>query len=153
MACQYFDSGNQATCTSTNKTAISLISIAGLRPKIYGWLVGADGAPNSTDCSIVYTLQIQTTVGTGSAVTPQPLDPGYQAAKCAANSNFTVEPTYTAGALPWGPIGLNQRASQQLWTPPNGPIVLVGTASAGAGIQVKSTNYGGQVDCGLYHEE
>lgn len=43
-------------------------------------------------------------------------------------------------------MGLNQRASQQIWTPPNGPIVLVGTAATGIGMQAKSTNYAGQAD-------
>ena len=154
MSCQYSDNGNQATTTSTNKTATSVQSIAGLRPQIYGWSIGADGAPNSTDCSIVYTLQLWTTsAGTSTAFTPNPLDPGFQGAKASCGINFTGEPTYTAGATPWGPIGLNQRASQVLWLPPAAPVVLVGTATTGIGMQVKSTNYGGQTDVILYHQE
>lgn len=153
MSCRYSISGNQATVSSSNKTATGITSIAGLRPMIYGFTIGADGAPNSTDCSMVWTLQLYTAAGTTTAVTPQPLDPGYQAAKSAGTSNATVEPTYTAGATPWGPMGINQRASFQIWMPPGGEIVLVGTAANGAGMQVKSTNYASQADCVLYEQE
>lgn len=154
MACRYVTTGNQGTTSSSNKTATSIISIAGLRPLIYGFTVGADGAPNATDCSMVYTLQVSTTAGTATAVTPFPLDPGYQASKLASgNSNFTIEPTYTAGSTLWGPIGINQRASFQIWLPPGGEYYLVGTANAGAGMQVKSTNYTGQTDCLIYSQE
>lgn len=153
MSCRYSVSGNQATTTSSNKTATGLTSIAGLRPQIYGFTIGADGAPNSTDCSMVWTLQLYTAAGTTTAATPTPLDPGYQAAKAAGISNATIEPTYTAGSTPWGPMGINQRASFQIWLPPGGEIALVGTASNGIGMQVKSTNYGGQSDCVLYELE
>lgn len=153
MSCRYSDSGNQATTTSSNKTATSIISIAGLRPQIYGFTIGADGAPNSTDCSMVWSLQAFSADGTGTGVTPYPLDPGYQAAKASAKNNYTVEPTYTASDYVWGPMGINQRASFQIWLPPGGEIVIVGTASNGMGMEVKSTNYGGQADCVLYHLE
>lgn len=150
---RYTTSGNQATVTSSNKTATLLTSIAGLRPAIYGFTIGADGAPNSTDCSMVWQLQASTVAGTTTAITPYPLDPGYQAAKAIGGSNATIEPTYTASAIPWGPMGINQRASFQIWLPPGGEIYLVGTASAGMGMQVLSTNYGGKADCVFNHQE
>lgn len=154
MAARYSDNGNQATTTIANKTATSIASIAGLRPYIYEFTVGADGAPNSTDCSIVFTLQAWTTAaGTSSAFVPYPLDPGYQAAKAAAGINFTVEPTYTAAATYWGPMGINQRATYRWVAAPGSELVLVGTAVTGAGMQVKSTNYAGQTDVILYHGE
>ena len=153
MPCQYSDSGNQATTTSANKTATVLTSVAGLRPRIFEFTIGADGAPNATDTSIVFTLQAFTVAGTTTAVTPYPLDVGYQAAKAAAGSNATVEPTYTAGSLFWGPMGINQRATYRWVAAPNGLLVLIGTAANGAGMQCKSANYGGQTDCVIYHEE
>lgn len=152
MPCQYATNTNQGTVTSSYKTAGILTSIAGLRPRIIGWMIGADGAPNSTDCSMVWQLQLSSAAGTTTAVTPTPLDVAYGAAGGIGGSNATIEPTYTAGKIPWvGP--LNQRASQQLWLPTNAPIVLVGTAANGAGMQVLSTNYGGKADCVIYHEE
>lgn len=153
MPCQYSIPGNQATTTSSNKTATTLVSVAGLRPKLYEFSIGADGAPNATDCSIVATLQLFTVAGTVTSVTPQPLDIGYQAAKAAGGSNATVEPTYTANLIPWGPMGFNQRATYRWVAAPNGIVTLVGTAANGVGMQVKSTNYGGQADCQFYHEE
>lgn len=136
---------------ATLKTAGILTSIAGLRPRLYGWAVGADGAPNATDCTIVYQLQLTTAAGTTTAVVPKPTDPAYGAAGVIGGSNATIEPTY-AGVSQWT-MGINQRASQLLWTPPNGPIVLVGTAANGIGMQVKSTNYTGQTDVQFFHEE
>jgi hypothetical protein len=154
MPCQYADPGNLATTATTLKTAVLVGSIAGLRPSVFEFSLGADGAPNATDCSIVGVLQLWTTsAGTTTAVTPTPLDPGYQAAKASAGSNATGEPTYTAGSIPWGPMGINQRATYRWVAAPNGLITLVGTATTGIGMQVKSTNYASQTDCTIFHQE
>jgi hypothetical protein len=152
MACKYAEAGNQATVASSLKTATTLISVAGLRPRLYEFTIGADGAPNATDCSMVWQLQLCSTAGTVTSVTPQPLDVCYQAAKSGAGSNATVEPTYTAGLIPFL-MGINQRATYRWVAAPGSEIVLVGTASNGIGMQVKSTNYAGQADCVLMHEE
>ena len=151
MPCQYAENGNLAA-VGTHATAITLASIAGLRPRLFGWNVGPHSVPNSTDCSLNWTLQLNTAQGTTTAVTPTPTDPGYQAAKGIVGSNASVEPTYTAGNTMWL-NSTNQRASQLIWTPPNMPIVLVGTASAGIGMQVASSNYTGQADVSFWHEE
>lgn len=154
MSTRYADNGNQATTTSSNKTATSLQSIAGLRPYVYEFTMGADGAPNSTDCSIVFTLQLwASSAGTSTSFTPFPLDVGYQAAKASCGINFTGEPTYTAGSTLWGPMGINQRATYRWVAAPGSELVQVGTATTGCGMQVKSTNYGGQTDVILYHGE
>jgi len=152
MPAQYSIPGNQGTVSTSNKTATLATSIAGLRPQLYGWGVSAFGAPNSTDCSMVWTLQITSAAGTTTAVTPTPIDPVYAAASTIGGSNATIEPTYTAGIVPWV-MALNQRASQLVWMPVNAPVVLVGTASHGAGMQVLSTNYASQANCVLYVQE
>ena len=154
MACTYQDAGNQATTTSGNKTATSLASIAGLRPAIYEFTIGAAGPPNSTDCDILYTLQSWTTsAGTSTAFTPYPTDPGFQAAKAACGTNFTAEPTYTANAYLWGPMGINQRATYRWVAAPGMLLTLVGTATTGAGMEVQSPNYATQTNATLYHQE
>ena len=154
MPCLYANNGNQATTTSSNKTATSIASIAGLRPAIYEFTIGADGAPNATDCSIVFTFQLWTTsAGTSTAFTPFPLDVGYQAAKSSCGINHTAEPTYTAAATLWGPMGINQRATYRWVAAPGSQLVLVGTATTGAGMQCKSTNYAGQTDVVIYTQE
>lgn len=157
MACRYHDANNLVTTSGTNKTATSLQSIAGLRPFLDEFTMGADGAPNSTDCSIVFTLQLWTTsAGTAGNAYAAGIatDPGFQAAKTTQGGNFSAEPTYTASALMWGPMGINQRATYR-WTAmqPSGVVTLVGTATTGVGMQVKSTNYAGQTDVAFYHQE
>jgi len=153
MACRYANNGNQATTTTANKTATGITSVAGLRPWIYEFTIGADGAPNSTDCSIVFTLQAYTAAGTSTAFTPFALDVGYQAAKGLCGINHSAEPTYTAGSTYWGPMGVNQRATYRWIAAPGSEVVLVGTAANGAGMQVKSTNYAGQTDCIILTQE
>lgn len=153
MPCQYAEAGNLAVTASSNKTALLIGSIAGLRPRIFEFSVGPNDAPNATDCSLTWTLQIWTTsAGTTTAVTPFPSDPGYQAAKCSAGSNASGEPTYTAGSIFWA-MGMNQRATYRWVAAPNGLLTLVGTATTGAGWQVLSSNYAGKSLCDAKHEE
>lgn len=152
MATMYSEAGFFATLGGTAKTAIVLTSIAGLRPSLYEYMIGPASAPNATDCSVTYILQLFTAAGTTTSVTPQPLDIGYQAAKALAGSNATVEPTYTAG-LVVDAMGINQRASYRWVASPGGAITLVGTASNGIGMQVASSNYTGQEDVVFKHQE
>jgi hypothetical protein len=152
MPVMYSDSGNQATTSTSNKTATSLQSIAGLRPEIYEFTIGAASAPNSTDCTINGTLQASTTAGTSTAFTPFALDPKYSAASAICGINFTVEPTYTAGSTYWV-MGINQRATYRWVAAPGGNIAIVGTANNGVGMQVVSTNYSGQTDVQFFHME
>jgi hypothetical protein len=72
--------------------------------------VGIDGAPNATDCQVVFTIQRQTADGTATTATPNPLRPGDVASRSVAKVNYTAEGTY---ALPVWSRSLNQRASMQ----------------------------------------
>jgi len=151
MSCYYAESGNVAAVSSSNQTGLGLTSIAGLRPSVYEFEIGPESAPNATDCSCVATLQLNTAAGTSTSVTPTPLDPGYQAAKCSAGSAHTIEPTYTT--VVWGPYGINQRASYRWVAAPGSEITIVGTASNGIGMQIKSSNYTGKEDIIFLHRE
>ena len=70
--------GSQQNLTNTAGTIVSLTAATGAatlkRGWIYEWEVGADGAPNSTDCAIIYDWVRQSTLGTGTSATPSPLD-------------------------------------------------------------------------------
>jgi hypothetical protein len=153
MACSYSEAGNFTPVGATAKTAQVLTSIAGLRPKIYEFSLGPNDAPNATDTSVVAQLQLFTAAGTTTAVTPTPTDPGFQAAKAIAGSLATIEPTYTAGSLLYGPQGFNQRATYLWKATPGKEPVLAGTAANGAGWLIKSPTYAGQYNVTLAHEE
>lgn len=112
--------GVQQNITTTFKTSLTLFSATGAtcRGRAVSLSVGADGAPNATDCQIVYAVMRQTTTsGTRSAETPLPLDPADVASRTGSGANYTAEPTYAATSALWS-RALNQRASMQ-WVAPD----------------------------------
>ncbi|PWT78223.1 MAG: hypothetical protein C5B60_01545 [Chloroflexi bacterium] len=108
--------GTQQPNTTTFKSQVVLTAAA--TPLGRGSLVdvslGPDGAPNATDCQIVYDLSRCTTAGTGTAATPNPLDNQVGAAVSAATVNCTAEPTVAAAANLYT-VALNQRSSLRVF--------------------------------------
>jgi|SRR5208283_1878212 len=140
--------GTEQAITTTYKSQVS-VTAATAGPVTRGRLtdvhVGPSGPPNATDCSIVYDISRCTTLGTGTAGTPVPID---NSAACATvgTTCFTVEPTITANSSLWS-LPLNQRSSiriffdQPLTWPAvnlNGLIVraLSATTTGTVGVQV-----------------
>lgn len=154
---RYAESGNTAAVTSANKTALRISSATTIRPKLYEFTIGTDLGSAAADNVMTWTLQLGTANGTDTAVTPQLLDGGDPASLAAAGSNSSAEPTYTANAFMWGPMGINQRATYRWVAPPDGEIILAAVASTGArfmlGMQVKSAGYTGQADVDFKHAE
>jgi hypothetical protein len=147
---------NQATTATTYKSVGLLTSAATIRPAIYEFNLGTEGAP--AENAMVYLLQRATTTTTFTAVTPVPIDPTdgvltNPVALASAGSNATVEPTYTAAQKLWGDMGFNQRATYRWVAAPGGEILIPAVAANGAGMQVKSAGYTGQTDCIFYHQE
>lgn len=109
-------SPTQRNLTSTAGTQVLLYAATGAatlkRGWIWEWEVGADGAPNSTDCAIVYDWVRTSTAGTGVASIPNPLDIADTAAGLTCNLNTSAEPTVTANTGLMN-IALNQRNSQR----------------------------------------
>ena len=136
----------QSNVTTTFKTMVSLEAISsGRRGQIYELEVGADGAPNATDCQIVYDVARQTVTGTqGAASTPTMLNPADGAATTVAKINHTIEPTVTAnsGILA---IALNQRASQRWIAAPGSELVWPATAANGLVCRALSPTYAAPV--------
>jgi hypothetical protein len=125
--------GVQQNLTTTYKTAISVFGVTATlcRGRMVGLSVGADGAPNATDCQIVYAVQRQSTSGgTRSAATPNPIVPADVASRSGSGSNYTAEGTYT---LPIWSRALNQRASMQ-WTAPDTDAALLWPATNDVGL-------------------
>jgi hypothetical protein len=104
--------GTQQANTTTFKSQVSLTAATATlcRGAIMDWTVGADGAPNATDCQIVYDISRQTTLGTGTNATPNPIDNAVGVANTVGTVNYTVEPTVTS-ASSLHSVALNQRAT------------------------------------------
>lgn len=147
----------QGTTSSSNKTVGRVSSATTIRPRIYEFTIGTDLGASAADNIITWTLQTGSANGTDTSVTPFVIDPGDPAALAAGGSNATVEPTYTAASLLFGPMGINQRATYRWVAPPDGELVLAavgtGTARFFAGMQVKSVGYTGQCDMDLKYAE
>lgn len=132
--------GTQQNLTTTFKTIMSLTAATGAatlkRGWIYEWEVGADGAPNATDCAIVYDWSRQTAAGTSTSATPNPLDSADTAAGLVCTVNFTAEGTITA-ASSLASIALNQRNSQR-WIARDEKSAMIIPATNLAGIAARA---------------
>src|ERR1019366_7659036 len=96
--------GTPQNMTTTHKTQLSITAATAgpvTRGKLVDIHVGPAGAPNSTDCSIIWDVSRITTVGTNTATTPVPVDYGGAAAQSVGCACHTAEPTYTANWFVW----------------------------------------------------
>jgi len=106
------------------------------RAFVYDFSLGCDASP--ADNSFVHIVQRCTTAGTGSALTPNALDPGdSQAATMVVKDTVTADPTLTAAAFLFG-VALNARATYRWVAAPGGELVTPATASNGIIIGLKS---------------
>ena len=111
--------GTQQATGSSFSTNLPTLAVAAAtatlcRGSIIDISFGPDGAPNNTDCQVVYDLSRITTAGTATAITPNPLDNALGAAGTVMSSNFTVIPTITSASSLYM-IALNQRASLRVF--------------------------------------
>jgi hypothetical protein len=158
----YFASNTNATTpaqqnlSSTAKTMTQITAATATlrRAFIYDFEVGASGAPNSTDCAIVWDLVAQTTLGTGTTGVVTPLDQADAATGSVSTINHTAEPTTTANSQRWT-MAMNQRASFRWTIIPggSGELVVPATNLAGLGIRAKSATYASTCDVGVYFRE
>jgi len=145
----------QNISASPGKTIISITAATGAATLKRGWIkeliVGADGAPNSTDCAITFEAIRVTTVGTGTSATPSPLDLADTAAGLVCTVNMTVEPSFGASLVP---IALNQRNSQR-WVALDDKhaLIIPATNIAGIGIRAYSPTYASTVVVEAQHDE
>lgn len=128
-----------------NRTASTTLSVGALvadataprRAKIFRLVCGSEAAP--ADASFLWQLQRCTTAGTGTAVTPQAIDPADPAAINDAYENHTVDPTLTANAILLS-VPLHQRATFHFYAVPGREIVIPGTASNGVAVRTPTAN-------------
>jgi hypothetical protein len=111
---------------------------------------GPDGAPNATDCAIVYDISRLTSAGTATAVVPVPIDNTTSAAGTVGQANFTAEPTVTAASSLYM-IALNQRASLRVFFDQG--LRWPATNLNGLVFRALSPTYTGNVATTMFHDE
>lgn len=144
MPRRYAIAGKYGAVTSTFKTALVLVATAAVRPTIYDFTVGTSGTP--ADNSTQWQLQRFTAQGTSTAVVPAALDSGDPTATGLSGQNESVEPTYTANTVVFGPLDLNMRATYRWVAAPGGELICPPTAANGIGFATLSSAYTGVAD-------
>lgn len=107
---------------SPPKTFLTVLTPSNRRCRIVAIYIGSDDTPASNAAK--WVLKRITTDGTGTAVTPNPVDVAETASLCTSKQNYTVEPTYateTLPAIPFFPVALNQQATMP-WVFFNDPL-------------------------------
>lgn len=145
--------GSQQSLSSTAKTIASLTAATATlrRAFIYEVIMGAAQVPNAADCEIVWDLVRISTLGTGSAATPSPLDSADAAAGTVGTVNNTVEPTV---GVSLDAIALNQRNSQR-WVARDDKsrLVVPATNLNGIALRAKSSTYANIVAASMKFDE
>lgn len=134
--------GSPQVLTSTAKTIVNLSAATATlrRAFITEFKMGAAQVPNAADCEIVWDMvRTNTSVGTGTAATPSPLDTADAAAGSVSTVNNTAEPTI---GVSLDVIPLNQRNSQQ-WIAKDDKsrLVVPATNLNGISLRAKSSTY------------
>ena len=130
MADRYSTDGSQNPVASPGITIVSLNGVTTTRGKVYDFTIGSSDTP--ADVALEYVAQRFTVSGTGTPETPRPLDLDAPAALITAESNHTIEPTYTADLILWR-IVANQRATYRWVAAPDGELMIPATADSGIG--------------------
>lgn len=122
---------------SANKTAITVIASASVRPALFDIVVGNSATP--ADYAAKINVGRFTAAGTSaaSAPTPLPVDPSDVAAVATCGHTHSVEPTYTAGGTLLQ-INLNQRATFRWVAQPGYELKCPATAANGIGTYMAS---------------
>ena len=146
--------GTQQAVSTTFKTQMALTAATATlcRGQIVEVAYGADGAPNATDCNIVYDISRQTAAGTSTAATPNPDNPADVASRTVGSVNFTAEGTITAASTVFTRT-LNQRASQQWYANPGSELVWPATNLAGLAVRALSPTYAANILVETKHDD
>lgn len=110
------------------KTVLSVIAAATVRPRVYDILLSSPSTPN--DYSVELFLQRFSADGTGTAVTPQPLDFNERAAVATSKVNYSAEPTLTANEI-LVQMAHNQRATCRWVAAPGSELIIPALAGDG----------------------
>lgn len=144
--------GTQQAMSSSYKTLVNLSAVTATlrRQRIVEFTVGADGTP--ADNAITIDVSRTTAVGTGSTVTPQPIDPADGAMGGVATVNHTAEPTVTANSRLAG-WGENQRATLRWVAFPGKELIIPAVNANGLAFRARSPGYTGTMTCDVITDE
>lgn len=149
---RYSIDGSQAVA-SPDDTTLGVAAEAGTKARriaVYDFTVGSEATP--ADNALVHTAQRFTAEGTGTSVTPMPLDPADAAADATALENHTIEPTYTSNEILWK-IAANQRATYRWVAAPDGELIIPATDENGIGWFTTHASFTGVVNVMAHFEE
>lgn len=129
--------GVGAVVGGTDKTILTLISAATVRPELREVVIGCSDTP--ADQAARFSIMRFTAVGTeASGFTPTAWNPADPAGIADVGVGvFSAEPTYTANSdMLW--IAINQRGPFRWIAQPGRGIIAPATASNGLGLRCKS---------------
>jgi len=135
MASAYGSGGTIAVAADTGLTVIGGTTV---KARIDYILASCSGTP--ADATIDISVQQFTADGTGTAVTPEPLDVDDRVALCASKKTYSAEPTYAG--INVLDLGFNQRSVFQWYAQPNGELVSSKAAGDGYGMRVDAFSTG-----------
>lgn len=149
---KYAITGQQAAVSGSYKTVLDVFATSGAlrRGKVFDVLIGTNGTP--ADNFLQWDISRMTADGTGTAVTPNPLDPSDVAALATAKANYTAEPTITANSSLLN-VGVNQRASYRWVAAPGSELLFPAVAGNGLALRALSGGYTGSATGGVMYEE
>jgi hypothetical protein len=149
---KYAITGTQASVSGSYKTVLSVFAGSGTtrRGKVYDVLIGTNGTP--ADNYLQWDISRMTADGTGTAVTPQALDPADASANGSAKNNYSAEPTVTANSSLFN-VGVNQRASYRWVAAPGSELVFPATSANGLVLRTLSGGYTGSATGDYMYEE
>jgi hypothetical protein len=133
--------GTQQSLTTTFKTLLTLSASSAVllrRAFVHEFVFGTDGTP--ADNVMTYDVSRITALGTGTTVTPNPVQSADGAAATVGTANHTSEPTVTANSSLWA-AGINQRATHRWVAYPGQELVIPATNLNGLAFRAKSPGY------------
>lgn len=128
------------TAATATLTSASIVEFA----------VSVDAAP-ADNVLTWQAVRTNTDIGTGTTVTPSPLDSSKRAAGTVARANHSVEPGGIGVEL-WT-MAVNQRASFRWVAVPGSELIIPATNVNGISLRAKSPAYTGTCTCQAGHTE
>lgn len=113
-------------------TVLSVIAATTVRPAIYDIVLSSSSTPNNYSAN--FHFQRFSADGTGTSVTPQPLDVADPAALATAKEQYSAEPTYTANEILLN-VSHNQQATYRWVAQQGGELIIPALAGDGIGMR------------------